>query len=68
MMTLREKAQEAKYEFGPLSQEYHMAKREYDTFLTENIDREYRYDYYKDALDADKFLMNFLTLDVRLKK
>lgn len=68
MMTLREKAQEAKYEFGPLSQEYHMAKREYDTFLTENIDREYRYDYYKDALDADKILDEFPNVRRKIKE
>lgn len=68
MRGFREKVQEAKYEFGPLSNEYNTAKRNYEHFLTENVDREYIYDYYKEMEEADKILDPYPNVRRKIKE
>lgn len=52
----RENISIAKLKFGSISEEYHKAKQDYEKLLTDNIEREFVYEYYKDSINVEKIL------------
>lgn len=68
MRDLREAAQEAKFRYGITSKEYDKAKREYEKWLTNNIDREYIYDYYKELEEMNQILDDYPEARKKIKE
>lgn len=68
MIKLRETAQEYKFKYGQTSVEYDKARRDYERFLTNNIDREYIYNYYNDIENVNSILDGYPIVKQQIKE